>query len=83
MACYSDALIEKDLIQMYRWLIFIRAFEDRLAEHWADGTLVESPHGSQGQEAIAVGACFGLRPQDQVMPSLRTRGAFLVKGVPA
>ncbi|MHB1416279.1 MAG: thiamine pyrophosphate-dependent dehydrogenase E1 component subunit alpha, partial [Chloroflexota bacterium] len=44
--------------------------------------VVELPHGSQGQEAIAVGACYGLRPQDQVLPSLRTRGAFLVKGIP-
>jgi TPP-dependent pyruvate/acetoin dehydrogenase alpha subunit len=80
---YSDQLGEKDLIQMYRWLVLIRLFEDRLAELWTNGTLVESPHGSQGQEAIAVGACYGLRPQDQVLPSLRTRGAFFVKGVPA
>lgn len=80
---YADQLTEKDLIQMYRWLVLIRTFEDRVAELWADGTLIESPHGSQGQEAIAVGACFGLRPQDQVLPSLRTRGAFLVRGVPA
>jgi acetoin:2,6-dichlorophenolindophenol oxidoreductase subunit alpha len=67
---------------MYRWLVLIRAFEDRVAELWAQGSLQESPHGSQGQEAIAVGACYGLRPEDQVLPSLRTRGAFLVKGVP-
>jgi TPP-dependent pyruvate/acetoin dehydrogenase alpha subunit len=80
---YSDQLAEKDLIQMYRWLVLIRAFEDRVAELWTDGTLVESPHGSQGQEAIAVGACYGLRPEDQVLPSLRTRGAFLVRAVPA
>lgn len=83
MACYCEQLREEDLIDMYRWMVFIRAFENRLGALWADGTLVDSPHGSQGQEAIAVGACFGLRPQDQVMPSLRTRGAFLVRGVPA
>jgi TPP-dependent pyruvate/acetoin dehydrogenase alpha subunit len=48
---------------------------------WGHGGVVELPHGSQGQEAIAIGACYGLRPQDQVMPSLRTRGAFIVRGV--
>ncbi len=80
---YSDQLTEKDLIQMYRWLVLIRAFENRVGELWTKGSLMESPHGSQGQEAIAVGACYGLRQKDQVLPSLRTRGAFLVKGVPA
>jgi len=49
---------------------------------WGHGGVIELPHGSQGQEAIAIGACYGLRPQDQVLPSLRTRGAFIAKGVP-
>ncbi len=80
---YAEQLTEKDLIQMYRWLVLIRAFENRIGDLWTKGILVESPHGSQGQEAIAVGACYGLRQQDQVLPSLRTRGAFFVKGVPA
>ena len=33
------------------------------------------------QEAVGVGACYGLRPDDVVRPSLRTRAAFLVKGI--
>ena len=79
---YSDQLTEKDLIQMYRWLVLIRAFEDRVCELWSKAGIMELPHGSQGQEAISVGACYGLRREDQVLPSLRTRGAFFVKGVP-
>ena len=79
---YSDQLTENDLVQMYRWLVLVRAFEDRVCELWANGSIAELPHGSQGQEAIAVGACYGLRPEDQVLPSLRTRGAFFVKGIP-
>jgi TPP-dependent pyruvate/acetoin dehydrogenase alpha subunit len=79
---YSEQLTDKDLIQMYRWLVLIRKFEDRVADLWTQDVIQESPHGSQGQEAIAVGACYGLRVDDQVLPSLRTRGAFLVKGVP-
>ncbi len=78
---FVEQLSHKDLIQMYRWLVLIRAFEDRVGDLWSKGVLQESPHGSQGQEAIAVGACYGLRPGDQVLPSLRTRGAFFVKGV--
>lgn len=80
---YADQLTEKDVIQMYRWMLLTRAFEDRICGLWGKGGVVELPHGSQGQEAIAVGACYGLRQQDQVMPSLRTRGAFLVKGISA
>jgi pyruvate dehydrogenase E1 component alpha subunit len=79
---YTEQLRSQDLLEMYRLLRLTREFEDRLCALWGHGGVVELPHGSQGQEAIAIGACYGLRPQDQVMPSLRTRGAFIVKGVP-
>jgi pyruvate dehydrogenase E1 component alpha subunit len=79
---YVDKLEPKDLLEMYRLLRLTREFEDRLCGLWGRGGVVELPHGSQGQEAIAIGACYGLRQQDQVLPSLRTRGAFIVKGVP-
>lgn len=79
---YVNLLEPQDLLEMYRLLMLTREFEDRLCSLWGRGGVVELPHGSQGQEAIAIGACYGLRPQDQVMPSLRTRGAFIVKGVP-
>ncbi len=78
---HASRLSETDLLQMYRWMILTRAFEDRVCGLWGKGGVVELPHGSQGQEAIAVGACFGLRASDQVMPSLRARGVFLVRGV--
>ncbi|WP_455388896.1 thiamine pyrophosphate-dependent dehydrogenase E1 component subunit alpha [Petrachloros mirabilis] len=78
---FRERLTSQDLIQMYRWMVLTRAFEDRICEGWGKSGIVELPHGSQGQEAIAVGTCYGLRKEDQVLPSLRTRGAFLVKGV--
>jgi TPP-dependent pyruvate/acetoin dehydrogenase alpha subunit len=79
---YVEQLEPDDLMEMYRLLRLTREFEDQLCALWGHGGVVELPHGSQGQEAIAIGACYGLRSQDQVMPSLRTRGAFIVKGVP-
>lgn len=79
---YTDRLESRDLLEIYRLLIRTREFEDRLCALWGHGGVVELPHGSQGQEAIAIGACYGLRQQDQVLPSLRTRGAFISKGVP-
>jgi acetoin:2,6-dichlorophenolindophenol oxidoreductase subunit alpha len=71
-----------DLLELYRLMVLTREFEDRICALWGKGGVIELPHGSQGQEAIAVGACYGLRREDQVMPSLRTRGAFIVKGIP-
>jgi len=77
----SDSLSAKELRAMYRWMVLTRAYEDRAQELWASGVVVESLHGSQGQEAIGVGACLGLRPDDVILPSLRTRSAYFVRGV--
>lgn len=79
---YVEKLTPDDLLAMYRWLVLTREFEDRICALWGKGGVIELPHGSQGQEAIAVGACYGLRREDQVLPSLRTRGALIVKGIP-
>ena len=77
----SDGLGASDLLQMYRWMLLTRTYEDRAEELWARGVVVEGLYGSQGQEAIGVGACYGLRSDDVVMPSLRTRSAYFVRGV--
>ena len=80
---YTEQLTDQDLVQMYRWMVLTRTMEDYLCGAWGKSSLLELPHGSQGQEAIAVGTCYNLRREDQVLPSLRTRGAFLVKGISA
>ncbi len=76
-----DGLAAADLVAMYRWMVLTRAYEDRAQELWSTGVVVESLHGSQGQEAIGVGACYGLRADDVILPSLRTRSAYFVRGV--
>jgi TPP-dependent pyruvate/acetoin dehydrogenase alpha subunit len=78
----SDGLTASQLLDMYRWMVLTRGYEDRAQELWSKGLVVESLHGSQGQEAVGVGACFALRPDDVIAPSLRTRAAFLVRGIP-
>jgi TPP-dependent pyruvate/acetoin dehydrogenase alpha subunit len=62
-------------------MLLTRLYEDRAQDLWAKGVVVEGLYGSQGQEAIGVGACYGLRSDDVVMPSLRTRSAYFVRGV--
>jgi TPP-dependent pyruvate/acetoin dehydrogenase alpha subunit len=75
-------LASQDLIEMYRLMILTRRFEERTIEWYQEGRIPETIHSSIGQEAIGVGACYGLRRDDQVLPSLRTRAAFFAKGVP-
>lgn len=71
----------QDLLEIYRQMVLTRIFETKTNEWNVTGQLKESNHQSIGQEAISLGACYGLRKTDQVMPSLRTRGAFFAKGV--
>jgi TPP-dependent pyruvate/acetoin dehydrogenase alpha subunit len=73
---------DNDLIKMYRWMVLTRQFDQRVCELSLKG-IPELQHASIGQEAVGVGTCYGLRLDDQVLPSLRTRAAFLVKGISA
>lgn len=74
-------LAKHDLLEMYRLLLLTRHTEERMVEYHHHTPLPELPHVSIGQEAVAIGTCYGLRQDDQVIPSLRTRGAFLAKGI--
>ena len=69
-----------DLQEMYRLLLLTRRFEEKACLWHRRGEVLETPHSSIGQEAIGVGACYRLRRDDWIMPSLRTRGAFFAKG---
>ncbi|MCZ7661790.1 MAG: thiamine pyrophosphate-dependent dehydrogenase E1 component subunit alpha [Thermoleophilia bacterium] len=71
----------EDLVAMYRWLTLTRHFEERVCDLQFQRGIPELQHASIGQEAVGVGACYGLRPDDVVTPSLRTRAAYLVKGI--
>ena len=73
-------LSDKDLLEMYRLVALTRRFEENACLWKRRGDILEIPHSSIGQEAIGIGACYGLRPDDWVMPSLRTRGAFFARG---
>lgn len=74
-------LDDDDLIKMYRWMVLTRCFDQRVCDLQFQRGIPELQHASIGQEAVGVGACYGLRPDDLVLPSLRTRAAFLVKGI--
>ncbi len=68
-------------VEMLRRMRLIRAFEEALAEAFAQGKLpTEVVHLSIGQEATAVGVCFALRADDYMTTTHRGHGHMLAKG---
>src|SRR5262245_42209289 len=74
-------LSNDELLEMYYWLKFIRAFDERLSLGVRQGRVRSGVYTGIGQEAIIVGTCFGLRQDDWIFPLHRDLGAFLMKGV--
>jgi pyruvate dehydrogenase E1 component alpha subunit len=60
----------------------IRSFEERVREMSQAKQIIGSVHLCIGQEAIPVGACAELAPQDAVFATYRGHGWALAKGVP-
>jgi len=75
------SLTKDELLKMYYYMVLTRKFEETMANLYHGGKINELLHRSLGQEAIGVGATFGLRKEDLISPSLRTRAAFFTKGV--
>jgi TPP-dependent pyruvate/acetoin dehydrogenase alpha subunit len=77
-------MLDKELImKMYRLMVLSRVNEEQMVEYHHHTPLTELPHTGIGQEAIGVGSVCALRPDDQILPSLRTRAAYFAKGVPS
>jgi TPP-dependent pyruvate/acetoin dehydrogenase alpha subunit len=73
-------LDREGLERVYKGLRRIRRVEEEVARLYP-GDKIKSPvHLSIGQEAIAVGICDALRPDDVVAPTYRGHAAYLAKG---
>jgi 2-oxoisovalerate dehydrogenase E1 component len=66
---------------MYRRMLVIRGFEERVSALYRDGEVPGFVHLSIGQEAAAVGACWPLRPADIITSTHRGHGHCLAKGL--
>ena len=70
------------ILEIYRRMVRIRQFEDRLYQMFLQGLVPGTLHQYQGQEAIASGVCVALRPDDVVFSTHRPVGHAIAKGVP-
>jgi pyruvate dehydrogenase E1 component alpha subunit len=67
-------------LDAHRRMLEIRGFEDEVARLFLQNLVRGSTHLYQGQEAVAVGACFALRDGDTMTCTYRGHGAVLAMG---
>ena len=75
-------LNREQTLRLYREMVNIRRTEEQLARSYQMGHIPGACHTYIGQEAVAVGVCAHLRPDDVVFSTHRGHGHALAKGVP-
>src|SRR5216684_2422178 len=71
---------EAQLMDLYRRMVLIRRFEDKVAEMYSRGKITGFCHLYAGEEAVAVGAISALYDKDYVVSTYREHGHCLAKG---
>jgi TPP-dependent pyruvate/acetoin dehydrogenase alpha subunit len=69
------------LLSLYRRMLVIRQFEDRVKLLFLEGIMPGTIHQCQGQEATAVGVCAALTEADFITSTFRGHGHALAKGL--
>ncbi|MGI8709136.1 MAG: thiamine pyrophosphate-dependent dehydrogenase E1 component subunit alpha [Actinomycetota bacterium] len=75
-----DGLAEKDLIELYRWLVLLRTFDERAVALQRQGRI-----GTYalywGEEGTQAGALYACEERDWVFPSYRQNAIGILRGV--
>lgn len=66
--------------RLFRAALLIRLVEERIIELYPSDRIQSPVHLSIGQEAVAVGVCDALRPDDLVFATYRSHGFYIAKG---
>lgn len=77
-----DGLDDKDLVELYRWLVLLRTFDERAVALQRQGRI-----GTYalywGEEGTQAGALYACSDDDWVFPSYRQNSIGILRGVPA
>lgn len=73
-------LNRETLLRLYRDMLRIRTIEEAIAELYSEQEMRCPVHLCTGQEAVAVGVCAQLEPEDYVLSGHRSHGHYLAKG---
>ena len=76
----NAALSKEQLLRMYRRMYSIREFEEHANDLYLRALMPGLTHLYEGEEAVAVGICEALRPDDYITSTHRGHGHCLAKG---
>ena len=76
----GEGLSDERLRELFREMLLIRRFEEKVEERFRAGELPGFLHVAIGQEAVASGVMAGLEPDDTIMSTHRAHGHTLAKG---
>ncbi len=77
----APGLSDEQLIDLYRWMVFSRAFDETCLRLQRQGRLGTYAPLS-GQEAAQIGSAAALDEQDWIFPSYREHAALMFRGLP-
>lgn len=77
----KDAFGKSSALEIYRKMVLVREFEDRVHASFQAGLVQGSTHLCQGQEAVAVGAVAPLKDDDYLTYTYRGHGPCLARGM--
>ncbi|MDX9754609.1 MAG: pyruvate dehydrogenase (acetyl-transferring) E1 component subunit alpha [bacterium] len=76
----ADIFNKETLLDVYRKMLLIRRFEERMAQLYQQGKIGGFCHLYIGQEAVAVAAEYAITKDDYMITSYRDHGHALVRG---
>lgn len=77
-----EGLAEKDLVELYRWLVLLRTFDLRSVALQRQGR-IGTYALYYGEEGTQAGALYACEERDWVFPSYRQNAIGILRGVPA
>jgi len=78
----AGELGREKLIQMFRKMLLIRQFEERIRFLFLEGKMPGTVHQYIGMEACAVGVCSALKDNDIIASTHRPHGHAIARGIP-
>src|SRR5215203_3142047 len=76
----TETLSEERLHELFREMLLIRRFEEKVEERFRAGELPGFLHVAIGQEAVAAGVCAALEDDDVIASTHRAHGHTIAKG---
>src|ERR671915_2528900 len=78
---HQALLAPDDRRELLRFMLLMRATEERALTLYRQGKVPGSYYDGRGQEAVSVGTAYALAPQDRACILHRDLGAHLIRGV--